>query len=184
MTPGRYDVGLTDDPLVVSPNAETALGRLYEEFHRPLLAYLRACDHHACDDLAGDTWLKVAAGLSRFDGDKSGFRAWLFTIARCRVIDHRRTMARRADAVDPAALAARAATDDPAAEAVSALDGEAALRTIGALPPDQADVVLLRVVADLSTDEVATIMGKRPGTVRVLQHRALRRLAKVLDDDV
>ena len=45
------------------------------------------------------------------------------------------------------------------------------------LPPDQAEIILLRVVAGLPVEEVAAITGRRPGTVRVLQHRALRRLA-------
>jgi RNA polymerase sigma-70 factor (ECF subfamily) len=88
---------------------------------------------------------------------------------------------RRGDVVDAEAAKTRAARDDPEAEAMSTISGEAALRIIAALPADQADAVLLRIVADLGTDDVASIMGKRPGTVRVLQHRALRRLAKVLD---
>jgi RNA polymerase sigma-70 factor (ECF subfamily) len=124
------------------------------------------------------------AGLPRFTGDKSAFRAWLFTIARCRLIDHRRRLYRRGEVIDLDALAARPARDDPEAEAMSIVAGEAALQMIGALPPDQADAVLLRVIADLGTDDVAAIMGKRAGTVRVLQHRALRRLAKMLDREV
>jgi RNA polymerase sigma-70 factor (ECF subfamily) len=51
------------------------------------------------------------------------------------------------------------------------------------LPRDQAEVVLLRVVAGLDVAQVATITGKRPGTVRVVAHRALRRLARRLDAD-
>ena len=66
---------------------------------------------------------------------------------------------------------------------LAALGGSVAQAAIDALvadlPPDQAEVVLLRVVAGLGVDEVAEIMGKRPGTVRVLQHRALRRLAQI-----
>ena len=50
-------------------------------------------------------------------------------------------------------------------------------RLIGFAEVDQADVVLLRVLAGLDVDQVAEILGKRPGTVRVLQHKALRRLA-------
>jgi RNA polymerase sigma-70 factor (ECF subfamily) len=123
----------------------------------------------------------VVAGLAKFDGDKSAFRAWLFTIARCRLFDHRRKVLRRGDLTDLDAVTSCPAGDDPEAEAMSAIADEAALRIIGALPPDQADAVLLRVVADLGADEVAAIMGKRAGTVRVLQHRALQRLAKVLD---
>ena len=179
------DLNLIDNPLPVAVDfeagGESTLGDLYEEFHPSLIAYLRACDARASEDLAGDTWLKVAAGLARFTGDKSAFRSWLFTIARCRLIDHRRMMGRRGDVIGLDALFARPSGDDPEGEAMSAIAGEAALRLIGSLPPDQADAVLLRVVADLGTNEVASIMGKRAGTVRVLQHRALRRLANVLD---
>ena len=54
---------------------------------------------------------------------------------------------------------------------------------IATLPSDQAEVLLLRVIADLSVQEVATIVGKRPGAVRALQLRALRRLARELSGE-
>ena len=67
-------------------------------------------------------------------------------------------------------------------EAIAALGTVGALARISALPPDQADVVLLRVIGDLSVAAVAEIIHKRPGAVRALQHRALRNLAKDLSD--
>jgi RNA polymerase sigma-70 factor (ECF subfamily) len=74
------------------------------------------------------------------------------------------------------------ADDDPAAEVIAAAAGDEAVRRIvKLLPKDQAEIVLLRVVAGLPVDEVAAITGRRPGTVRVLQHRALRRLAERLE---
>ena len=180
--PARIDaIAAVPGDTVDGKGAAWRLADLYEEFHLPLLAYLRACDGRAFEDLAADTWLKVVTGLPSFVGDKTAFRSWLFTIARCRLIDHRRVVGRRGDVIDVDAAMARAAKDDPEAEAMSTIASEAALRIIAALPADQADAVLLRIVADLGTDDVASIMGKRPGTVRVLQHRALRRLAKVLD---
>jgi RNA polymerase sigma factor (sigma-70 family) len=63
-------------------------------------------------------------------------------------------------------------------EARLALD--AALRRVARLPRDQAEVVALRVLAGLSAEQVAEIVGKSAGSVRVLQHRALRRLADEL----
>ena len=69
---------------------------------------------------------------------------------------------------------------DPAAQALMASESEAALAHIATLPPDQAEVVLLRVVAGLDVAEVATIVGKKAGAVRVLQHRALKRLSRRL----
>ena len=71
-----------------------------------------------------------------------------------------------------------AASDDPEAAGVAAVSAqEAAAAISAALTPDQADVILLRLLAGLDVDQVARILGKRPGTVRVLQHKALRRLA-------
>ena len=89
--------------------------------------------------------------------------------------------ARRATEDLPAnGLLEQAAPDDPAAGAVEGFSTRAALAVVATLPPDQAEAVVLRVVAGLDVDRVAEIMGKRPGTVRVLTHRGLRRLAERL----
>ncbi len=159
-----------------------ALASLYRELHPPVLAYLRAREPRQGDDLASETWLKVAAELRSFRGDASAFRSWVFTIARCGMIDHRRRVRRRGAVIDLDALARFPSEEDPEAETLDALTSEAAMRTVNSLPGDQADVILLRVVTGLRTEEVATIMGKPRGTIRVLQHRALRSLAKILDD--
>jgi RNA polymerase sigma-70 factor (ECF subfamily) len=57
---------------------------------------------------------------------------------------------------------------------------EPALDWLAALPPLQAEIVLLRVVGGFDSSEVGRIVGKKPGTVRVLQKRALERLAELL----
>jgi RNA polymerase sigma-70 factor (ECF subfamily) len=80
-------------------------------------------------------------------------------------------------------LLEQVAPDDPAAAAVEGFSTRAALGLVATLPADQAEAVVLRVVAGLEVDRVAAIMGKRPGTVRVLTHRGLRRLAERLGDD-
>ena len=69
---------------------------------------------------------------------------------------------------------------DPAAAVEEILETESALALIRRLRPDQGEVILLRVLAGLDVARVARIVGKRPGTVRVLQHRGLRRLAELL----
>jgi RNA polymerase sigma-70 factor (ECF subfamily) len=155
-----------------------ALGELYRTIHPPVFRYLRVREPSEAEDLASDVWLDIASGLAGFEGDERGFRAWVFTIARRRVIDTRRRRGRRTEL--PLEDRHDAAVDDVEAEALTELATTEALAAIGRLPEEQADVVLLRVLAGLSTEEVAAIVGKRPGNVRVLQHRALRRLAKML----
>ena len=194
MTPPQYDrryreERLPDERLEAAVAAAGrgevwALALLYQELHPALLGYLRATEARLGEDLASETWLKVADGLPSFHGDALAFRSWVFTIARCRLIDHRRRTSRRGHVIDLNALAARPSVDDPEHETLEAVAGESALQAIRELPADQADVVLLRVVSGLATAEVAAVMGKPEGTVRVLQHRALRRLAKILDEDL
>jgi RNA polymerase sigma-70 factor (ECF subfamily) len=158
--------------------AEWAFAVLYRDQHPRLARYLAAHAPRVADDLASETWLAVARQLHRFSGDERAFRAWLFTIGRRRLIQHWREAGRRPSSpAPPEDLADRAAPDDPEAAALAGVAAREAARALAeALSPDQADVVLLRLLADLDVEQVAAILGKRPGTVRVLQHKALRRL--------
>jgi RNA polymerase sigma-70 factor, ECF subfamily len=176
-------LGAQFDPVVVAARtgAEWALAALYREFHPGLLRYLRAQEPNDGEDLAAETWLDAAEGLERFRGEEWAFRRWLFTIARRRLIDHRRRKGRAPDSgAGLAALAGRPSPDDTEGAVLAADETDAALARIAALSPDQGDVILLRVLAGLDVADVAEILGKKPGAVRVLQHRALQRLAEQL----
>ena len=158
---------------------DRALAALWRELQPALLRYLRAVEPGAAEDIASDTWLEVTRRLDRFSGDERDFRGWLFTIARHRLIDARRRAARHRTA--PVAwLPERPGRDDPAADVLADLSTQASLRLVSELPPEQAEAVLLRVMAGLDTEQVARIMGKQPGNVRVLSHRGLRNLARRL----
>lgn len=161
---------------------ETAFAELWRSVQPSLLRYLRVVAQQAADDLAADTWLEVVRAIDRFEGDERGFRAWVFTIARHRHLDWRRATARRPHQwYDPPELDTLVGgDDDPALAAETADATEAALRLIARLPATQAEVVTLRVVADLDVAQVARMLQKRPATVRVLSHRGLRRLASLL----
>jgi len=161
---------------------EQAFAVLWRDLQPALLRYLRVASPTAADDLAADTWMSVIRGLVRFRGDEQQFRAWVFTVARHRTIDWHRQAARQPVEVVPAELLGdRPAPDDVAVAAVEAQSTRAALALLAELPGDQAEAILLRVLAGLDVAAVATIMGKRPGTVRVLAHRGLRRLATRLE---
>lgn len=159
---------------------EWAVTLLWRELHPRILRYLRvSVGDSDGEDLASDVWLEVARGLGRFDGDESAFRAWVFTIARRRVIDAgRRVQQRRTDPMSAQQI--DRGRDEAPGELEARLALDAALRRVGRLPREQAEVVALRVLAGLSAEQVAEILGKRAGTVRVLQHRGLRRLATEL----
>jgi RNA polymerase sigma-70 factor (ECF subfamily) len=151
--------------------------------------YLRVQEPGAADDLAGEVWVEVARGLGGFTGNETGFRAWLFTIARRRLREHRnRTLRRPIDSVPAERLdrpAPEGADGDPAGLVIERLDAQQAIDLVVAdLSHDQAEAVLLRVVAGLEVAQVARIMDRSPGSVRVLCHRALRRLAQRLPEGV
>jgi RNA polymerase sigma-70 factor (ECF subfamily) len=174
-------------PAVLSAAArgdEEAFGRLWHDLQPRVLRYFAVVSPAAAEDLASETWLGVVRGIERFRGTEPAFRAWVFTIARHEALDRWRRAAHRPTedlAVD--GLMERVAPDDPAAAAVEGFSTRAALAVVATLPADQAEAIVLRVVTGLDVDRVAAIMDKRPGTVRVLTHRGLRRLAERLGDD-
>jgi RNA polymerase sigma-70 factor, ECF subfamily len=162
---------------------ERCFAIVWRDLQPALLRYLRVVARGAAEDIASETWLDVVQALGRFRGEESGFRAWVFTIARHRALDWQRRSSRQQVAAVPVELLAdRAAPDDPAGSALEILSTEAALALLADLPHAQAEVVLLRVVAGLDVTHVARVVGKRPGAVRVLAHRGLRRLAERLAD--
>ena len=160
-----------------------ALEVLFRDYQPMLLRYLRGRASDIADDVASETWIAVARGLHQFTGDPDDFRAWLFTVARNRLIDERRRAKRRPQTTE---LAEAQLVDAVAPETIvmEGLAGDlAAQRIADLLPADQAEVILLRVVADFSVDHVAEILGKKPGTIRVLQSRGLKRLSERLSKD-
>ncbi|MGH9133822.1 MAG: RNA polymerase sigma factor [Ilumatobacteraceae bacterium] len=156
-----------------------ALGALWRAHQHLLLRYFRGRGSTQAEDLASQVWIDVATSLHRFRGDGDDFRRWLFTIARRRQIDATRRHSRRPEDLD--GQAGHDAVDDAGTSAFDSSGAlERAVALVRRLPPDMAEAVLLRVVADLSVDEVAQIMGRREGHVRVLVHRGLRKLADEL----
>jgi RNA polymerase sigma-70 factor (ECF subfamily) len=181
--PGPLMLGSSFPELLAAAQGgdEEAFAVLWRHLQPALLRYFRIVAPPAAEDLAADTWLSVIRRLQQFRGDEGAFRAWLFTVARHRAIDWRRQAARRPTTLVPVEqLAERSAPDDSVAQVLEGQSTRAALALVAELPPDQAEVVALRVLGGLEVTEVARIVGKRPGAVRVLAHRGLRRLAKLL----
>jgi RNA polymerase sigma-70 factor (ECF subfamily) len=164
---------------------EAGFTLLWRALHPPLLRYLAVRGDEAPEDIAAETWLQVVRDLRGFRGGAPEFRAWLFTVARHRAIDQGR--ARAARPVVPVAEPREVReTAVPSAEqyAVDRESTGAALRLVATLPRDQAEMVMLRVVAGLDVAAVAELVGKKPGTVRVAVHRALKSLSRSFEGPV
>lgn len=156
-----------------------AFGRLWRDANPALVRYLRTLAGPAGEDLASETWLGVMRGLPRFRGDEAQFRGWLFTIGRHKLVDaHRKDRSGLTQPLDTLGSGREPVTADTADLAEVKMSTDRALAVIATLPADQAEVILLRVVAGLDTATVAHLMGKSQGAIRVAAHRGLRRLAE------
>jgi RNA polymerase sigma-70 factor (ECF subfamily) len=159
---------------------EIAFACLFRDVQPALLRYLHVITPEA-EDVAGETWLQVVKGLPGFRGGEEAFRAWLFTIARHRAVDAGRSRSRRSDVLLATETLEQPTTPDAAELALEAISTRSVVALIKSLPRDHAEIIMLRVVAGLEAADVARIVGKTPGAVRVTAHRALRRLADLAE---
>jgi RNA polymerase sigma-70 factor (ECF subfamily) len=170
----RFDAVLS----AAAAGDRSAFAQLWRATHPMLLRYLRVVCGDDAEDVASQTWLKAIAALASFRGDESGFRGWLVVIARNQSRDlQRRVRRRRETLTDEPVEDARGWSADSAHLTIENAGTAAALRLVATLPPEQAELVMLRVVVGLDVAEVARITGRSSGSVRVAVHRALKVLA-------
>lgn len=161
---------------------ERAFARLWREFQPVLLRYPRIKAAAAAEDIAADIWVRVVRALAGFEGDEQGFRGSLYTTARNRLTDWYRSGERRIDVIEHASLVVIPSATNVEDEAAEHSATDRAMAMIGELPADQAEAVMLRIVAGMDVARVAEIMGRTSGSVRVLCHRGLKRLERRLVD--
>lgn len=152
-----------------------ALQRLHAAVAPAVVGYLRVQGSAEPDDLASDVLYRVLTGLGSFSGDEAKFRSWVLTIAHHRLVDERRSRARR-PVVGGQLTDTGPIGGDVEEEALWRLGTERVRGLCERLAPDQRDVLLLRMVAGMSLDETAEALGKSTGAVKALQHRAVAAL--------
>jgi RNA polymerase sigma factor (sigma-70 family) len=158
-----------------------AWATIYRELAPAVLGYLRAHGAPEADDLTGQVFLDVVRGLPRFRGDERDFRAWVFTVAHHDLLDERRRRARKpAQPMPPEQLTEVGPHGDSEEEAVRGLNAERVRRILDRLSPAQRDVLSLRIFGDLTIEQVARVVRKRPGAVKALQRRGLAAVLREL----
>ena len=190
-------LGRQFDQVVAAARAGSgwAAERLWRALAPAVAGYLRVQGAVEPEDLTSEVFVGVFRNVGSFRGDEEQFRTWVFTIAHRRLLDERRRVARRPRHVelprDDGGTGAPGGVDGPGTPVTSSAENDA-LRRLGAdrvravcarLAPDQRDVLVLRLVGGLTVDEVAAAVGKTPGAVKSLQHRAVAALRKILDQE-
>lgn len=174
---------LTDEVLQRARQDDAeALAALYGSLAGQVHGYLEARGVDDAEGVTQDVFLTVFTQLGRIEGGLAGFRRFTFSVAHARMVDATRARARspRLDAYEPDADPRTAAS--PQETILDRLGSGPLGAVVDGLLEDQRECVLLRVVAGMSIEETAGIMGKTPGAVKQLQRRGLLAMKKILEE--
>jgi RNA polymerase sigma-70 factor (ECF subfamily) len=131
-------------------------------------------------DAVGETMTRAVAHIDRLRHEGGGFDAWMYGIMRHVVVDTQRALAKEGPGLVPDAVDWRSEPSDQTIDREDAAEIRAAFARLS--DADQ-ELLELRVVAELSAEEVGSVLGRRPGAVRMAQSRALMRLRALLGEE-
>jgi RNA polymerase sigma-70 factor (ECF subfamily) len=159
----------------------SAFGRLYDEYQPKIYRFIliKVGHREEAEDLTHQVFLKAWQNIATYEERGLPFSGWLYEIARNQVIDHYRTKQVHTplDFLEDHLVA-----EDNHEQSLDRQISLKKIRTLmSKLTPEQEDVLLMRFVDDLSVQEVSKIMKKSEGAVKLLQHRAIKRLRELLN---
>ncbi len=153
-----------------------AFGILYDRYMAAVYRYVfyRVRNEAEAEDVTSDVFMKALRAIPRYE-PRQAFLAWLYRIARNAVIDRGRRLASRTQVTFEDALAHDPGDRvmDPDQGLLAGSDASAVRAAIAQLSPLQQEVIVLRYVEDLDTKAIAKITGRRDGTIRGIEFRAL-----------
>lgn len=157
-----------------------AVAELYQRHAQQIYRYclFRVADVAAAEDLTEEVFLNMVEALPRYANQGKPFAAWLYRIAHDRVVDYYRRRVRRPTAELTENL--EDAQPGPEAQAIHNAELNRLRSAMSRLSEDDQLVLQLRFVEGCDVEQTARHMGKSIGAAKVLQHRALRRLAQLL----
>jgi RNA polymerase sigma-70 factor (ECF subfamily) len=174
---------LSDDELsAVLAGDPSGFSAVYTTISPAVLGYFRARGVDDAEALTQDVFVDVLPKLTGVKGGHAGLRTFIFSVAHARLVDYRRRSARTPQLTEFDPLQDQRWSRSAEDEVLGSLGGIAS--TLSMLNDEQREVLVLRIVADLSVEQVAGIMNKTPGAIKQLQRRgllALRELVKEKD---
>jgi len=172
-----------EEKLIISAveGDSSAFGELYDHYQPMIYRFvaIKVSHREEAEDITHQVFLSAWQNIRSYKHRGHPFSSWLYQIARNQVIDFYR--ARRSevsiDVVDPEVFAATASVETALP---GKLEMDAVHQAIRQLKPDYQDVIIMRFIEDISLKEAALAMGKTEGAVKLIQHRAIRELKRLL----
>ncbi|MFF2032290.1 RNA polymerase sigma factor [Arthrobacter sp. NPDC058192] len=172
---------LSDDELSAALAGDpSGFSAVYAVISPAVLGYFRARGVDDAEALTQDVFVDVLPKLAGVSGGHTGLRTFIFSVAHARLVDYRRRAERAPHLAeyDPLNDARYSASAED--EVLGSLGGIS--DTLAMLNEEQREVLVLRIVADLSIDQVAGIMDKTPGAIKQLQRRGLSALRELVTE--
>jgi RNA polymerase sigma-70 factor (ECF subfamily) len=177
-----WQVGVEDDLTSSARRGESwALTEIWHRYSPAVMGYLRGRGVTDPEDMTSEVFLQVFGRIHKFRGGEPDLRTFVFSVAHARYVDDRRRLARRGIDAEFVPENHDRAVPSAETEALHQLGDSRARALIESLSPDQRDVLLLRIVADLSLEQTADVLGKKVGAVKSLQHRGLAALRPIVE---
>lgn len=159
-----------------------AFGNLYDKYLPSIYRFiiLKIGNRADAEDLSHQVFLNAWQGIHNYEFQGFPFSSWLYRIANNSVIDFWRT---KKNPLNIETIPEDSLKDDPRMDLAldKKMDIETIKKAISKLEGDQQDIVIMKFVNELSNKEIAQILNKTEGTIRVIQHRALKQIKKHLD---
>jgi RNA polymerase sigma-70 factor (ECF subfamily) len=179
----RVSEQLLEDVLPAAQAGQAwALRAVYDQLAPRVHAYLRTRGAAEPEDLTSEVFLTVFPRLATVTGGAAGLRTFTFSVAHARLVDDLRKRGRREPSTPYDPDTDRRTSSSSEDDALVRLQTERVGRLLGGLVPDQRDVLSLRILGDLTVDQVAETLGKSAGAVKQLQRRGLLALRRVLEE--
>lgn len=177
---GRH--GANDDGLVAAARAgeSWALTEIWRRYSPAVVGYLRGRGVPEPEDLTSEVFIQVFGRIKKFRGDEAALRSFVFSVAHARYVDTVRRRSRRGLDTEFEPATHGGVVSSAETDAIDAIATQRIVALIESLSPDQRDVLLLRIIGDLTLEQTAQVVGKSLGAVKSLQHRGLAALRPIL----
>jgi RNA polymerase sigma-70 factor (ECF subfamily) len=177
--------GATEEDAILAVRAgkgePAAFGVLYDRYVDAIYRYIfyRVRNDAEAEDLTSEVFMRAMKAMPKYE-PRQAFLAWLYRIARNAVIDRARRARTQLSFEDALAHPNADQVVEPDANLLAFSDSQIVRKALTSLTPLQQEVIVLRYMEGYSTAEIAALVGKREGTVRGIQFRALSALRELI----